>query len=104
MEPSFNEQDYIYQPKTRFSELPIKEGGPNPYTRNISKSFVRQQTAKEWLDRLDTDGSGVSRMQRKQFGDKLLLSYDFNTDYMFKESDLDNTDWWALCHDPRKSV
>ena len=23
---------------------------------------------------------------------------------MFKKSDLENTDWWSLCHDPLKSV
>ena len=23
---------------------------------------------------------------------------------MFKKSDLENTDWWSLCHDPSKSV
>ena len=51
--------------------------------------------------------SGMTRGERKHksmLGDKLLLSYDFDGNYMFKESDLENTDVWALVHDKIKSV
>ena len=50
--------------------------------------------------------SQVKRRFRKMtlLNQKIPLFFNFEHEYMFNKSDLDNTDWWSLCHDPLKGV
>ena len=64
-----------------------------------------------WVDSLvDHKANQLANLENRstRFGSKnesrLYLSYDWESDYMFKEDDIENTDWYALIHDPLKKV
>ena len=66
----------------------------------------RQTSIREWMETKETNESQVRRRFRKftLAKQRIPLFFNFESEFMFKQSDLENTDWWSLCHDPSKSV
>ena len=60
-----------------------------------------------WVDSL-VDHKAKLEQRSTRGGSKnesrLYLSYDWESDYMFKQDDIENTDWHALIHDPLRKV
>ena len=75
------------------------------------RSMSNIKEMNQWVDSMSDHKSNLLARQENRstrFGsqnyNRLYLSYDWESDYMFKPDDLQNTDWHALIHDPLRKV